>query len=104
MGRLNRPIEIQHRAVTRDSFGGETETWATLAKVWAEKLDQKPGERFSNESNRQVNVSTKRYKILARADVNALMRVIDDNARTWGIVGIIKNDRQYLTLQLEIVP
>ena len=31
------------------------------------------------------------------------MRVIDDNGKTWGIQGIIKNDRQYMTLQLEVV-
>ena len=100
MGGLNRLIEVQHRTVTRDSFGGEIETWVTLANVWAEKLSTKPAERFIKTSARTVNLSQARFRILQRDDLDETMRVIDDHGTRWGIIGIIKNDRQFLTLQV----
>ena len=99
-GRLDRIIEIQRKAVTRDSFGGEIETWVTLANVWAEKLSTKPAERFIKTSARTVNKSTAKFRILQRDDLDETMRVIDDRAVLWDIIGIIKNDRQFLTLQV----
>ncbi len=99
MGRLNRLIEIQHRTVTRDSFGGEIETWVHLAKVWAEKVQVKPAERFIKTSARTLNTSTAQFKILQRGDLDETMRVIDDYGVRWDIIGIIKNDRLYLTLK-----
>ena len=100
MGRLNRVIEIEHRTVTRDSFGGEIEAWVTLAKVWAEKVQVKPAERFIKTSARTVNKSTAKFRILQRDDLDETMRVIDDHGVLWNIIGIIKNDRQVLTLQV----
>ena len=100
MGRLNRIIEVQHRTVTRDSFGGEIEAWVTVANVWAEKVQVKPAERFIKTSARTVNSSTAQFKILQREDVDETMRVIDDHGTRWGIIGIIKNGRQFLTLQV----
>ena len=82
MGRLNRVIEIEHFTSTRDSFGSMIEAWSTLATVWAEKLQVKPAERFIETSARTVNQSTAQFKILARDDVNELIRVIDDNGVT----------------------
>ena len=100
MGRLNRVIEIQHFSATRDSFGALVEAWVTLAKMWAEKVQVRPAERFIKTSARTVNNSTAQFKILARDDLDEKMRVIDDNGVQWGIIGIVKNDRQFLTLQV----
>ena len=52
MGRLNRIVEIQHRTVTRDSFGSEIETFVELDTVWAEKVEVKPSEKFIETSAR----------------------------------------------------
>ena len=101
---LNRLIELRRRTVKRDSFGAEILTWHKLAIVWAEKLSVKPAERFIQTSARAVNQSTAQFKILARDDVNELMRLIDDNGVTWDIQGIIKNDRRSLTLQVGHLP
>ena len=94
---LNRLIELRRFTVKRDSFGGEIKTWGTLAIVWAEKLQVKPAERFIETSAKVVNQSTAQFKIFARDDVNELMRLIDDNAVTWDIQGISKNDWKFLT-------
>ena len=100
MGRLDRVIEIQHFSSTRDSFGASVETWVTLARVFAERLAWKPRQKFDQNSKRFVNISTSSFKILQRGDVDETMRVIDDHGGQWDIIGIIKNDRQYLTLQV----
>ena len=98
--RLNRVIGIQHKAVTRDRFGSEIEAWVTLANIWADKLSVKPAERFIKTSARTVNRSKAQFKIIQRDDLDETMRVIDDNGVTWDIIGIIKNDRRFLTLQV----
>ena len=104
MERLNRLIKIRHRTVTRGSFGAEIEAWSTLATVWAEKFQVKPAERFIKRSARRVNTSTVRFKIRQRDDLDETMRVIDGHGATWGIIGIIKNDWQFLTLQVKREP
>ena len=97
---MNRIIEIQRRDVTRDSFGSEVVTWVRLAQVWAEKVQVRPAERFIKAAARLVNQSTAQFRILQGSNVDELMRVIDDNGVTWNIIGIIRNDRQFETLQV----
>lgn len=36
-GLLNRKIVIQSKTITTDSYGGQVESWATFATVWASK-------------------------------------------------------------------
>jgi SPP1 family predicted phage head-tail adaptor len=45
-GALDRRIVIERVTITPDEFNGATETWATLATVWASKSDVKDGERM----------------------------------------------------------
>ena len=101
---FNRLIELQARIVKRDQFGSELGPWDKLFSVWAEKLLVKPAERFIKTSARTVNQTTTLFRILAREDVNELMRVIDDNGVTWGIEGIIKTDWKYLSLKVKRIP
>ena len=35
IGRLDRRVEIQEQAITRDALGGESVDWVNVAKVWA---------------------------------------------------------------------
>ena len=35
LGPLNKRVDIQARSATVDAFGQESETWATVATVWA---------------------------------------------------------------------
>ena len=74
--------------------------------MWAEKLQLKPNERFIKTSARTVNTSTAQFQIMQREDLDLdeTMRVIDDYGVKWGIIGIIKNGRQFVTLQLVHAP
>jgi SPP1 family predicted phage head-tail adaptor len=42
-GRLDRRITIQRATITQNSTGEEIATWGTLATVWAELRQGKPG-------------------------------------------------------------
>ena len=95
---LNRIIEIQRPQV---AFRGGPTTWVRVAEVWAELVSVRPRERYSQGAHRRVNETLTRYRILARADVDELMRILDDYGRSWDIVGIIKNGRQYIELQVQ---
>ena len=100
MGRLNRLIEVQEFTVTRDSFGGERRGWVTLAQVWAERLTWKPKQKFVQGSARFVNISTSSFRIHQREDLDETMRVLDDFGAEWDILGLMKNDRQFMTIQV----
>lgn len=39
-GKLRQRVEIQARTTTQDSFGAPVPSWATVATVWANVLDQ----------------------------------------------------------------
>lgn len=46
-GKLDREIVIERNTPTRDSYGASIEGWATLATVWARKLEESGKEFFS---------------------------------------------------------
>ena len=85
--RLDRVIEIQRRAVVRDSFGGEIETWVEVDTVWAHINQTGADERFENESNREQATRDARKTVRWRDDIDETMRVIYDE-RAWDIRGI----------------
>ena len=86
-GRLDRIIEVQRKVVTRDSFGGQIETWASLDTVWAHVNQTGADEKFANESNRNLATRDARMTILYRDDLDETMRVIYAE-RAWDIRGI----------------
>ena len=76
-------------------------TWIKVEDVWAELVDQKPSERYLKQSNRLVNLATKRLRILAGIKgLDETWRIVDEYGEAWDIRGIISNDRQFLILQL----
>ena len=73
----------------------------TLAKVWAEKLSSETRPSGSSRRPPERLTSPRRSsRILQRDDLDERNRVIDDHGVLWDIIGIIKNDRQFLTLQV----
>jgi len=45
-GKLDRRLRIERVTTARDALGGQSESWATLATIWAEYQPVKDGERF----------------------------------------------------------
>jgi len=79
-GRLDRRVTLQTSAIGRDTLGGPTQTWATLAVVWATVRPLSGKETVTAQQvQSQASVAvTLRY----RADIAATQRVILDDGRT----------------------
>jgi SPP1 family predicted phage head-tail adaptor len=66
-GDMNRRATLQRATVTFDDFGGEVETWNTLAQAWVHRRDVS-----ANESYRAQEVGGKlsiRFRIRYSSDV-----------------------------------
>lgn len=84
-GRLNQSIQIERYTNTRDDFGQQARTWATLNTVRAEVKVMTESE---NESGGRVDGRT-RYKITIRyTDVNKKDRIIW-NGLTLEIISVV---------------
>ena len=69
-GSLNRRVTFQRATVTVDSYGGEVETWNTLASVWMHRRDVSAGESYkAQEVGGQLSI---RFTIRYSSDVATL--------------------------------
>lgn len=83
-GVLNRQITIQQYTATRDSYGGEVQTWADHVTVWAQKSHRTSREFFAAQ---KVNAeTTDMFIIRYRSGIAVKMRVVFDG-KTYDIIG-----------------
>ena len=102
MPRLNRIIEIQRRSVARDAGGGEVETWATFATVWANVNDTDADELHIEAAARIEAVRHARMRIRWMTGVDETQRVVYGD-RAWGIRGIAEiGRREFLELIVQL--
>ena len=96
-GRLNRRITIEQKSVTRDSYGGESITWATVATVWAAVLPIR-GQEYVSIRQAGAELTT-RFLIRYREGVTPAMRIVYDGAH-YDIVEVInpQDGREHLEL------
>lgn len=66
-GDMSRRATLQRATVTYDDFGGEVETWATLAEVWLNRRDISASERYRSEE--VGSKLTTRFRIRYSSDV-----------------------------------
>lgn len=84
-GRLNQSIQIQRYALTRDSYGQESRTWALLSTVRAEVKELAETE---NENAGKVDGQT-RYKVTIRyTDITKKDRIIW-NSKTLEVLSVV---------------
>lgn len=76
LGKLRHRVTIESSSASRDEFGGEVLTWATVATVWA-AVEPLSGREFLDARRQEAEVST-RIRIRYRAGLVPGMRV------TWG--------------------
>ena len=84
---LDRIVELQSRRVTRDSFGGEIESWSEIEKVWANVNQTGVSENFENNAARDVALRNATIRIRWRDDVQETSRVVYGGF-PWDIKGI----------------
>ena len=90
---LDRIVELQSRTVTRDSFGGEIESWSEIDKVWAAVNQTGVSENFQNDASRKVALRNSTIRIRWRGDVQETSRVVFDGF-PWDIKGIAELGRR----------
>lgn len=79
-GKLDRRITLQRLTTVRTKSGDETETWAEVATVWAQKIEARGDERFSAAT--LVGKINRSFRILYSpevSDVDTTWRVMFDD-------------------------
>ena len=83
---FNRIVELQRFTFTRDDFGSDVESWATVDTVWASVRQTGVSEKFDNDANRKLALRTAQIAIRWRPDITETWRVIYDGL-IWDIKG-----------------
>jgi len=73
-GLLRHRVVIQRATLTKDSVGGDVESWGTLAEVWGEVRPLSGREAL--EAQRITSTASHFITIRYRTDVTPLMRVV----------------------------
>lgn len=76
IGDLRHRVTLESKSVTRDGYGGEVETWSTVATCWA-AVEPLVGREFLEGRRLEAEVNT-RIRIRYRSGVVPGMRI------TWG--------------------
>jgi len=96
-GKLRHRITIQQATETLSATGAVSLTWATLATVWAERMDLS-GREFFQAS--QVNAEkTVKFRIRYRADLTAKMRVVHEG-KTYDLAAALDEKGRKIELLL----
>lgn len=88
---MDRRIVVEQKTVTYDSWNHPTETWTTLATVWAQKMDKSVSE--SGELNQVVARNTTEWTIRYLSTLKADAR-ISYGGDYYYITGIIEIGRK----------
>lgn len=93
-GKLDRKITLERFTATPDDFNGQTETWTTLAEVWANFKQEPNNESFTASQTLAQSVAkfTIRYDP-ALEDLNAKDR-INGIGRVWNIRAVSEVSRE----------
>jgi SPP1 family predicted phage head-tail adaptor len=97
IGDLRHRVTIEEATITRDDFGGEIETWGTVATAWA-AVEPLQGREFLEGRRAEAEVST-RIRVRYRAGIVPGMRV------SWGdhvydIEAVIEHESKRRELRL----
>lgn len=84
-GKLDRRIALQEKTASKDALGGLTESWVTIANVWAQYLTGGGSERFSSA---QIYAETQaRFRIRWMASITPEHRIVYDG-KEWDILSV----------------
>lgn len=86
IGRLDRQITIQTATQTTDAWNHPTDTWSTLATVWATRTDRRSAEVV--ETAQVTGLTTTDWTIRYLSGVTHDARIIGDDGHTYEIRGI----------------
>lgn len=91
IGNLRHRITIEQRTLASDGMGGSTETWSTLATLWAKVEPKSAKHKWIAES--LTEITTHVITIRNRDDIDSSMRIKWDG-RTFQIEGSYDRDER----------
>lgn len=98
LGRMNRRITIQHKAVTgRASNGEELRSWATYRTAWA-ALEPINGREFLTERDTLAQ-QVVRFRMRYQPGIDPAMRILHDGS-VFEIVEVLDPNHRHLELEL----
>ena len=102
VGRMNEKIILLTEVSTRNTTDGSyTNTWTTLASVWAERVGEETSENVIK--NKMTLETTIRLRIRYRKDIEPNYRVTY-RSENYRIIGIKETDRKfYMELKIAIL-
>ena len=101
IGKLDRQITIQRRALVENATGERVETWSNLLTVWASVIYPKSGVREDVTEGAVYATNRANFEI-RKTDVTVFDRVVY-NGDNWDIIRISeqgRNDRLILETQV----
>jgi SPP1 family predicted phage head-tail adaptor len=79
-GNMRSRIRIEYKSSTVDpNYGTKTETWLSLAEVWAEVEDILQGKSETTTNGLRIASDQVRIKIRYREDITPAMRIVELN-------------------------
>lgn len=72
---LNKRVSIQRKSVTKDSYGGNVESWVAIGKVWAGVAPASLTRRRQTKQGGDESIATIPIKVRFGADVEVDDRV-----------------------------
>jgi SPP1 family predicted phage head-tail adaptor len=96
-GQRDKVITIQSKTMSTDSYGGQVETWADFAKVWANVWPLKGRELVAAQAAQSE--TTVRFNIRWIAGLTEAMR-ISYNSKLYDITGIIDVGEKHVEFEI----
>ncbi len=92
IGKLDRRIELQARALTQDAAGSRIETWAKVMDLWAELVAPRQSEGIIADADRVSD--TREFRIRYRAGISATTHRVLYGGQAFDITGITEGGRR----------
>lgn len=88
IGPLRHRVTIRKYSTSRDTFGQEVVTWSNLATVWAAYEYRMNTSEETELADKKTAVSTVRWTMRHRSDVEPKMRITDEAGNLYDILSI----------------
>ena len=88
---MDRRVIVEEKTVSRDSWNHPTESWSTLAPIWAQKVDKSTAE--TTEQQQVVAINRTEWTIRYLATIKKDMR-INYGGNYYYITGVVEIGRK----------
>lgn len=99
-GRMNRRLSLFTLTRSKDSVGGNVETWSSAGSIWAEEIQNRQSEQIVSDSDR--NTETRTFRIRWKSGLNSTDYRITYQGKNYDIKSVTEigvKDRMMITVE-----